>query len=370
MLTDPAARPGAPGMHPAAARRIFRLAVGTALCLLFSQVFAWPLSFIAPVLVLVILGLPLPAPGLKKSVVFILALMMPFVVGGAFILPLMENARWAGILLLALLLFYTFLYTAKGGAQIIGTFLTISLTLVVTIGSVSSQVFMLLVQSLALCAIVGLIFVAIAHALFPELPPDPALAGMKRPGPPARTPGEALRDAWRSLLVVLPLVLIFLFASGSPAYTVVMIKVATLGQQANARDSWEMGRSLLESTFWGGLGAILAWNILAIWPSLLMFTLLVLLAGLLFGRFIFRGPLVHPKFQMASYAYLTMLVILAPAVLDSPIGSDAGGAFWSRLLLFVLISVYGTLAVRVFDAFFPDRIVTNVSAGGGASAQN
>ena len=48
-----------------------------------------------------------------------------------------------------------------------------------------------------------------------------------------------------------------------------------------------------------------------------------------------------------------MLVILAPAVLDSPISSSAGTAFWSRLFLFVGIAVYGTIAVAVFDAFWP-----------------
>ena len=136
---------------------------------------------------------------------------------------------------------------------------------------------------------------------------------------------------------------------------VAMIKVATMGQQASADKSREMGRSLMESTLWGGLGAIIAWNIMALWPSLVLYTLLVALAGLIYGRYLFKGPAVHPKFQMVSYAYLTMIVILAPAVLDGLGSSGAGGAFWSRLLLFVLIAVYGTLAVWAFDSLFPAR---------------
>ncbi len=58
---------------------------------------------------------------------------------------------------------------------------------------------------------------------------------------------------------------------------------------------------------------------------------------------------------MWSYAFLTMLVILAPAVLDSPGGSAVGSAFWTRLWLIMLVAVYGTLTVRVFDAFWPER---------------
>ena len=34
-------------------------------------------------------------------------------------------------------------------------------------------------------------------------------------------------------------------------------------------------------------------------------------------------------------------------------GAGAGAAFWSRLFLFVLIAIYGTAAVAVFDAFWP-----------------
>jgi hypothetical protein len=52
-----------------------------------------------------------------------------------------------------------------------------------------------------------------------------------------------------------------------------------------------------------------------------------------------------------------MLVILAPAVLDGAGSSGAGAAFWNRMLLFVLIAVYGTLAVRAFDAFWPPKTV-------------
>jgi len=54
-----------------------------------------------------------------------------------------------------------------------------------------------------------------------------------------------------------------------------------------------------------------------------------------------------------SYALLTMLVILAPA-LGSECG-DATARFYSRLFLFGVIAVYGTAAVAVFDAFWPAK---------------
>ncbi|MDX1556709.1 MAG: DUF2955 domain-containing protein [Xanthomonadales bacterium] len=341
--------------HPLAARRILRLALGGALCLWFSQAINWPLSFIAPAFTILILALPLPTLGLKKGIGFIVALIAPMIAGMA-LLPVLVHARWAGILLLGLALFYTFYYTARGGSAVLGTFMTVGLTLVTTIGSVNSELLVVLVQTMAVCAVVGLAFVWLAHLLVPDPPPGPSLPAFKPPVPPVPGPAEVQRRALRSLCVVFPLTLAFLFMSGSAAYTVVMIKVASLGQQATSSQSRALGRSLLESTFWGGVAAIIAWYTLQIWPSLTLYTLLFGLAGLYFGRGIFQGPAVGPKFSMWSYAYLTMLIILAPSVLDSPlVARDANAAFWLRFFLIVLVAVWGSIAVAVFDAFAPER---------------
>ena len=66
-----------------------------------------------------------------------------------------------------------------------------------------------------------------------------------------------------------------------------------------------------------------------------------------------------------------LIVILAPAVLDGAGSSGAGAAFWNRILLFVLIAVYGTLAVRIFDAFWPSKSVEtgDANATGDAPVQ-
>jgi len=340
--------------HPAAARRILRLALGTALCLFFSQAIAWPLSFIAPALTLMILGLPLPAPRFKQGIVFVIALLAPIVAGLA-LLPFLQSAPAVGILLVALGLFYSFYYTARGGSPVLGNFMTIGLTLVVTIGSVNSTVLTLLIKTLALNVVAGLAFVWIAHALLPD-PPRAQNAGQGRP-PVREQPdlAEARRSALRSLLIVLPIALVFMFISGSPAYTVVMIKVASLGQQATTDKSKQMGRSLIASTFWGGAAAVAAWYLLRAWPSLAFYTLLTALAALLFGRRIFQGPALHPQAQEWSYALLTLMVIIGPAVLDTPNSSGAGAAFWNRLFLFVVIALYSSAAVAVFDAFWPGK---------------
>jgi hypothetical protein len=188
--------------------------------------------------------------------------------------------------------------------------------------------------------------------MLPEirLPAKPATtaAALEKPSTQA-----ALRLALRAWLVVLPIAIVFLFSSASTSYVIVMIKVATMGQQSGSSDAKDMGRSLIASTLWGGIGAIVMWHLLSAWPSLGFYALLMAIAALLYGRRIFMGAGMHPNASMWSYAFLTMVVLIAPAVLDSTSGAAAGAAFWSRLVLIGFTAFYGSLAIIVFDAFWP-----------------
>lgn len=335
-----------------ASRRILRVAAGTALGMFVSQSVGWPMSFFAPLLAFVFLSLPLPRPTLKMAIGFV------FVLGaasfsGVVLLPFLQYARWVGIGLFVLALFHTFYFTAKGGSAALGTFMTLGLTLVAAVGSVSSFVMVEIATWLTVSGIWGMGFVWLAHALIPDPPTLPGAASPKPPTPEPPDLETARLRALRSLLIVLPIALICFFSSSSTSYLIVMIKVATMGQQANVDSSRTAGRSMLQSTIIGGVGAIIAWQVLSIWPSLLIYTLVFGLFALLVGPKIFQGPGMHPTGAMWSYAYLTMIVVLAPAVTDG-LGSDgAASAFYTRLFLFLVIAVYGSTAVAVFDAFWP-----------------
>lgn len=334
-------------------RRILRLALGTALSMGFSQLVNWPLSFMAAVFTMFLLAVPLPAPTLKSGTKFVLALVIP-AYAGMLLLPFLMHARWAGILMVVMFLFGSFYYSARGGSPVMGMFMTVGLTMVVTVGSVSADAMLMVVNGIAVSAIAGIFFVAIAHAILPDLPLPQSGGAAKQPAP--KPPIEsARRNALRSMMVVLPLVIIFLFISSSTSYVVVMIKVASMGQQANADTSRAMGREQLESTIWGGLGAIIAFQVMNIWSSLLLFCLLIALACLVYGKHIFKGAAMHPRSGMWSYALLTMIIILTPAVTNTQGTGDAGAAFYTRLLLFVVIAIYGTLSVAVFDTFWPAK---------------
>ena len=333
--------------------RILRMALGTALSMLFSQIVNWPMSFVAPVLTMFILSLPLPVLKLDSGIKFILVFVVAIHAGLVF-LPFMLNQRMVGILLLGLALYHSFYYTARGGSQVVGAFATVGLALVTSVGTVSVDAVLALLGGLSTGAVFGVLFVWVAHAILPD---SLARAGpVQAPGVQAKAQkpdlAVARRSAWRSMLIVMPVILWFLLSSASASYAAFMIKVASMGQQAGVDQSRQAGKSLLISTVIGGIGAIVAWQALSIWPSLLMYVLLIGLGGLIMGPKIFAGRGLQPAGATWSYGYLTMIVVLAPAVLDGQTGASADAAFWSRLQMFIWATIYGTGAVFVFDALW------------------
>ena len=336
--------------------RILRMALATALSMWFSQVINWPLSFIAPVFTMFILALPLPALSFKNGIKFVLVLVACAYAGLA-LLPFLLNQRMVGIGLLTLALFHSFYFTARGGSPILGAFATVGLAITTSVGTVSIDAVLLVINGLSMGAIFGVLFVWVGHAILPDSSArmEIAQAPAVKPEPQEPDLAAARRSAWRSLMIVMPVIMWFLLSSASASYAAVLIKVSSMGQQAGLDQTRQAGKSLLFSTIIGGVGAIIGWQVLSIWPSLFMYVLLIGSAGLIMGPKIFKGPGMHPDGATWSYGFLTMIVILAPAVLDGQVGASADAAFWSRLNMFVLATLYAIGAVFVFDILWPPK---------------
>ncbi len=344
MPTEPVA------MHPVAARRILRLAAGTSGALWFSQVVNWDVSFIMPVLVSFLLAIPIPAPRLKQGIIFVLALALP-AYGALLLLPVMDHYHIVAVLILISATFWSFYYSSKGGSPVLGAFLTMGLALLTAVGSDSIDAQLAVNKALVVNAVIAMLFVWLAHAFFPD-PPRPANAG-PRPVPPKPERSMAIWSAWRSTVIVFPIMFFFLLYQGSAGYLIVMIKVASMGQQVENDLTRAAGKSVLMSTIIGGIGAIIMWQLLSIWPSLVLYTLLIALGGLIMGRRIFSGLAMHAQAGVWSYAFLTMIVLIAPAVLDGPGGSTASVGFYNRMGMMFAATLYSVMAVRIYDAFRP-----------------
>jgi hypothetical protein len=337
--------------------RTLRLALGTAASLLVSQLYAWPLSFIAPVITVLLLALPLPAPSIAGGVKLVVAMTGSIVVTGVLLLPAIAEYHALGVLLLTLALFWCFYFTASGGPALIGTLATLGLALTAAVGSVSVDAVFLLARALGVSSLVGIVFVWLAHAVLPDAKASDALppGALKKPPPAKPDRSEARWSAFRSLVIVLPIALWFLFSAASAAYLPVMIKVASMGQETTNEGTRQAAQSLLLSTLYGGIAAVIGWQVLSITPTLSVYVIYVALASLFMGTRIFKGPALAADGDTWSYAALTMLVVLAPAVLDSVGGAPAGAKFWERLIMFAGTAIYAVNAVYVVDAFRPSR---------------
>ena len=285
------------------------------------------------------------------------------------LLPFILNQRMVGIGLLTVALFHSFYFTARGGSPILGTFATIGLAIATSIGTVSIDAVLGVVNGLIVGGGRGhgiSLYRACCVARFHWAAP----AGGKPPAPPEKPAPDlavARRSAWRSLVVVMPVIIWFLLSSASASYAAVMIKVSSMGQQAGLDQTRQAGKSLLASTVIGGIGAVIGWEVLSMWPSLTMYVLLIGLAGLVMGPKIFAGPGMHPKGATWSYGFLTMIVVLAPAVMDGQAGSSADAAFWSRLWMFIFATLYAVGAVFVFDTLWSPEKKPGLSGSCGAA---
>jgi hypothetical protein len=354
MPTSAAPRAIVPVRASVATTRILRLAFGTALSIWVSQAFGWALSFIAPVITLFLLALPLPRPKPKIFLLVVVALTVS-VYGSFVFLPFLVHQQLVGLLLLSLALFHAFYFTARGGAAVVGTFATMGLALTVAVGTVSIDALLGVAAGLVVGAAVGALIALVSHLLIPEAPqPSAARAKADDPAETATAPdlARARHSAMRSLAVVFPILFWFMLSGGSAANLAVMIKVSAMGQEVSRQSTRKAARSLVFSTVAGGVAAILAWQVLSAWPSLTLYVLLVALGGLFFGWRIFAGEGLRDDADTWTYAFLTMIVVLAPAVLDSDFGSAAGARFYDRLFMFGWATVYAVAAVYIFDAFW------------------
>ena len=329
-------------------QRTLRFAVGTSATLAFSQALAWEHSYLAAVFAAMFLTLPLPPPRLKGAVIFLLILAGALLWGLTLLGPL-KHYEFAGLLLLGISFFSVFAYSLGGGNPLVTSLAIAGLAAVPVVGVLSIPAAITICESLMKAGLVALLAMWLFHALFPD---PPAQGSTAAPSAPATLPLPPARLAARSTLVVMP-VLIWLLATSGTSNIAVAIKVSSMGQQASADSSRQAGLALLFSTLIGGLAAIAIWLVLKVWPSLLLYSLLVLLSGLVLGRRIFAPPGSGLPGPVWSYGFVTMLIILGPIVLDT--GDAAGGRFFDRLVMFVGATVYSVFAVVFFDVIMGHR---------------
>ena len=103
------------------------------------------------------------------------------------------------------------------------------------------------------------------------------------------------------------------------------------------------------STFLGGCFAAMFWVMLDLLTNLWMFFWCMLLFCTFFASKIYQ--LYHSRFSASFWlnVAMTMLIVVGPAVEDSADGKDVYAAFFSRMGLFIAVTLYAWLAVEFLE---------------------
>lgn len=329
------------------AQRALRLACGTALCTAASYGLALPLSFLSPVLaVLLLASMPRPLPAKTALVLTLVAALTTSL--GLLLVPLLRYYPVCGVLLIGVGLFRVFTYGLRGGNVLIMTFLVIGMTMISAAGFASFELAMAVIGALVKGLLLAVVIVGLSHVLFPEPANSPA------PPPAPALPAEDVpRVALRATLIVLPTFLLVLIDPAS--YLPIILKAVSLGQQSTTTRTHHAGRELLGSTLLGGLLAVLFWCALSLFVHLWMFFLWMLLFGLFMARKLYR---LHPTQLTPGFwlnTLITMIILLGQSVEDSAAGKDVYTAFAVRMGLFILVTLYSGVMMHLLVAHRESR---------------
>lgn len=322
---------------PLQTRRVFRLACVMALALAVSYGMGMTLPFLAPLFALILTATPARPLGLRGLATLSLAVLATFGLGLA-LAPMLISYPVSAVLIAAVGIYVSCYLAVNVGKGLVATLLIMGITMVSAAGTVSTAIATGVIGALIGAIGIAIVCQAIVYALFPEDPVSEDHA--------AQTTPVGSTEGWialRATLVVLPA---YLLALTDPTlYLPVIMKSATLGQQASGVALKGAGRELLGSTALAGVLAIGFWCALGISVNLWMFFLWMLLVGVFCASRLYG--VVQTRFTPSFWqnALLTMLILLGSAVQDSTSGKDVYEAFLIRMSLFVGVAVYAWLAV-------------------------
>ena len=321
--------------------QIFRLAFGMALSSALAFGLVWPLSFITPVFAAKLLTLPRAMPP-KLAVGFLVVFGVCLLFGSQVMLASLAYPA-VHMLLTGLLLFLLFYAKAGGTQPVLVVLMLVAILMIPLVGSVNAELAGAVARGLYIGAVVSIAVVYVAIAAFPD-PPGPAAAQNNAPDVAADVPPPRVRAALalRSLVVLYPLAMTFQMLS-LVGGAVALIMAIMLSLEPTFGKHLAAGKGLIFANLAGGLVAVIIYELLVFVPSFTFFMMVVLLAGLVIGKWIFSDSTLG---KLLSAGITAVFIILGPSLTGD---AAAGASLFIRLLLIVGAVVYVVLAFGLLE---------------------
>ncbi len=317
-------------------RRTLRLTFGVTLTFVITQLIAWPLAFVAPVFTVALLleAAPLSVrQGLSTLGSAFGSILSGFLIG-LFLMP------YPAVLLLFVfvLLFRFYLYAMMSGANLLAL-------IGMLLGIVVIPVVVQLLPELAFIAGFGflvdfVVAILVAWVAFVLIPAPAA--------PAAHHHGEisysgAASTAMDLSIVVAPLMAGFLIYGWTNILVLVygVLFATAMSSSESAKMGW---KSLVANLVYGGVGMLIAYEMLVMVPSLVFMVVLMFFAVMIYANRIFSSS---PNASLWASGSFGFLLLLGPALTADEV--DAGAKIIGRVFQLGLATVYVMFAFRLVD---------------------
>lgn len=334
------------GAIPVSAYRAFRLSLVVALSIVAAYAVAIPLPFIAPIFAFLLSVKPGPALKFKALIALLITLCVSLGIG-IVLIPILLNYPAIAILLVgAGIYFSTYISVIKGQA-LLGMLLTMGFTLISAAGLVNDILAISVIHSLCFSAAIVIMLQWIIYPLFPTSLIENDIKAQLGNTPESSNTSISNWIAIRTSIIVLP---VYFFTLTNPLmYMALIMKSVTLGQQSSMLLTKDAAKELLGSTFLAGCFAILFWMLLDLVTTVWMYAACLFLFTLYFVSKLYQVLSTRYPASFWQNVFITLVILLGPAVEDSANGNDVYTAFAIRMALFMVITIYACSAVYFLE---------------------
>jgi hypothetical protein len=302
-----------------------RFSIGVTMAFIISEAMGWAPTFLAPVLLAVLITSLPNSPPLKVGLTLVVVMAAAALI--AFVLPsLLRGSPQILVGAIALVIFLAFATMAQGRAKLPATLLLLCMSTVPVVVMVAPSQAGIFPIALVRAMAVAILILWWMYALWPEVVP--------RPAPSAASPvASPVKSALAGTAVVMPVMLVYLLygiADALPVLVTTVLLVANFDPQQGAMQ----GLGMMLGNLVGGLIGLVTFFLLAMAPSLVTLALLTFLIAAAFAIRIDRGG---PGAAIALLTCNSSLIILSTALANP---SSSSGVWITRLLQFAFACLF------------------------------
>jgi len=324
--------------------RSVRFAIGVTISVALAYGINWPLSFLLPVLVSLLLSMPLPMSSLAVGLRNIRNTVMAFSLGLVFSLFFLQYP-FAYILMLGLVLFHLYYYLNRGGSFWLTLMSIIAILLLPMLANSNEGLAMGFSLGFVFSGCLTVIMVWVSYLLVPDPQSTafPAPPGFQRIYSPV-----AAKSALKSTVIIFPMATLFI-AFNLMDYLLVMVFSALFILKPELSAGKEASTNSLISTLLGGLCAmVFYWLIVAV-PEYYFFIVLMFLTTLIFGLKIFSDEV---KSKYYGSAFIALIILINGSMAE---GANFSELFINRVVLIIMATAYIVAALKIMDSYWPNQ---------------